>query len=233
MSRSALTVRAAALQGLGALGLLLLAVPGSAKADSPIVRVEEDWTLLVGEPDPGREAPQITCVISPQSTSDGLFAAFTLNHQNAPDYQAGGLQVHVWRGDTPLAAAQFSNGSLLATPREIISWTQSMSIEGGVLTFQVTRGNSTTWGNFGDGSLRVSVPSSLANLSGYRPATSAANSGVGFAGNRVNSLTLAKIRYCSADGQIYEDRTPRVIHAYRDTDPPDETQGAPAEGETP
>ncbi len=47
---------------------------------------------------------------------------------------------------------------------------------------------------------------------GYDPGISAANSGVSFAGNRVQSLTLKKVRVLLSNGQQIEDATARVVH---------------------
>src|SRR5687768_13037241 len=45
---------------LGACALVRAQAP-----DVPVFSVQEDWELVVGDPDPNCNAPQVTCVISP------------------------------------------------------------------------------------------------------------------------------------------------------------------------
>jgi len=51
----------------------------------------------------------------------------------------------------------------------------------------------------------------LTNLNTYDPAVSLTNSGVGYASNRVTSLTLTAIRAYSAAGLIGQDTNPKVV----------------------
>jgi hypothetical protein len=104
--------------------------------------------------------------------------------------------------------------ALLATPNETIKWTQVMRLEpGNNIVFEVTNGSSTTWGNFGDdGTLKITVVHPGVNLDGYSAEVSVANSGVGFAANRVASLVLKRVRIYTSTGQMTEDTTPRVVH---------------------
>ena len=59
-----------------------------------VMRVEEDWALVVAEPDIDNNSPQVTCVISPLSMASG-YAAFDINYRTQPNYAAGGLQLHI------------------------------------------------------------------------------------------------------------------------------------------
>jgi len=176
--------------------------------------VEEDWEMVVGEPDPAADAPQVTCVISPHGNVDGIYATFELNHRNTPDFAAGGLQFEVWQDETALHERKFPDQSALATQGEVVSWTQSMTLEEGNLIFEITAGSSTTWGNFGgQGYLKFIMNASMANLNTYNPDVSVANSGVSYAANRVQSLTLKRIRLHTSDGTVVEMATSRVIHS--------------------
>jgi hypothetical protein len=195
--------------------LLLLAWAGVAWAQSEptIVRVEEDWELVIGTPDPDTDAPQVTCAISPTGNLEGWHAVLELNQQGLPVYAAGGLQLQVWEGDVAVSDRRFPNGAVLATPGEVIQWTQSMQLESGSLTLEIIGGTSTTWGAFGgQGYLKASVASTLSSLNAYSPAVSAANSGVSYAANRVQSLTLKRVRYFTSAGAQIEDNTARVVH---------------------
>lgn len=200
---------------LFALALLGQEIPSEAQSPSAVFSVQEDWELVVGDPDPVSNAPQVTCVISPVGHVDSLHAAFELNHQTEPAYEAGGLQLQVWEGEEHLNTKWFLEHNQLGTADEVVQWTQQLVLSGGELTFEVTSGESTTWGSFG-GKLRTTVGSTLANLDEYDPAVSVANSGVGFAGNRVVSLVLKRVRWYAADGTLLaEDNTPRVVHQHQ------------------
>jgi len=182
---------------------------------TPIVRVEEDWELVIGEPSPTTASPQVTCLISPFGTVDYHYATFVVNHCENPDFLEGGLQLQAWNGDTLLAGKRAPTQALLATPGEIIRWTQAMEKKPEGLLYEVLNGSSTTWGSFGgNGTLKIIVAADLAeDLSGYRPEVSAAHSGVSFGGNRVQSLVLKCVRYYTAEGLLAEDNNPRVVHS--------------------
>lgn len=196
-------------------GLLGVAPWSTATAQEPdaIVRVEEDWELVLGNPDPSVDAPQITCTMSPTSTTSALHAAFELNHRSQPSFTAGGIQVQVWRGENLLSTRTSTRTAELATAGETVTWTQTMDLEGSYLAFELKDGASSTWGSFGRyGYLRTYATTSLTNLNGYHPDVSVANSGIGFAGNRVTSLVLKEVRLITASGETLRDTTPRVVH---------------------
>jgi len=181
-----------------------------------IVRVEQDWELQVGTPSPQTDAPQIVCVISPTENVEGLHAAFELNQQTLPSYVRGGLQLQVWNGETSLAERKFPNNNVLALTDETITWTMRMNLAGTSLTFEVVNGQSRTWGAFGgQGYLQASVQSTtLTDLNGYNPQVSVDNSGAGFAGNLVKSLTLKESRLYTATGETLVDSTPRNVYVF-------------------
>lgn len=190
--------------GIGALGCLagLLTAP-AALADGPdVVAVEEVWELTVGDPDPDNSGPQVTAFMSPSGSLAGRYFSFELNHQSVPTFAAGGLNVQVWDNGYASGTVHAAEGQLLNNSGEQVSWTQQLSVEEGVLRFVVHSGSSSTWGNFGDdGALQASAPTDLTNLNGYSVEASLANSGVAFAGNRVQMLKLKKLRVYTADGE--------------------------------
>ena len=207
----AIALRAA--QAAVVLAILLIFGAGMAQAQLPtIVRVEEDWELVVGAPDSVADAPQVSCTIAPVGNVNSVYATFVLNHQSLPGYTAGGLQLQIWDGDLPVADRKFPNPSVMSIPGEVVTWTQTMRIAEGLLHFEVTSGSSTTWGPFGgQGYLNAAVSTTLSDLTGYQPAVSVANSGVTFAANRVSSLVLKRVRLVTAAGEILEDATERPV----------------------
>src|SRR5205085_10135409 len=64
---------------------------------SALVRIEEDWELIVGDPAIDRAAPQVSTQMA-RSTGASRFCNFHLNSLDIPNYKQGGLQLQVWHG---------------------------------------------------------------------------------------------------------------------------------------
>src|SRR5688572_20242064 len=129
---------------------------------SPVIMVEEHWELHIGQPDPGRNAPQATMVMSPSGDLEGSYFLFLLNHETAPDYRPGGVQTQHWDGTTLVdyRSETDDEGEVLAQSDEVIRWVQRLTVNDGTLTFQVANGWSDTWRNFGGDDLTLSTPTS-------------------------------------------------------------------------
>src|SRR6266540_2511077 len=86
--------------------LLALAVGGTAADPLPdgseVVRVEEDWSLTVNEPNAVVASPQISTQMA-RAPYVVRFANFHLNSVDLPSFAIGGMQTQAWRGDTNLA----------------------------------------------------------------------------------------------------------------------------------
>ena len=124
----------------------------------------------------------------------------------------------VWPGfqrvPSPPVLDSASQGSgVCETQGETISWTQRMKLSGGNLKFNVVNGLSTTWGQFGQGpgTFGVSMPSTLSDLSAYKPDYSVSKSGVSWQSNRVTSMTLLQVRYYNGRQLISTDSTSRTV----------------------
>ena len=193
----------------------VLVVEGDEPART-IVRVEEDWELVVAAPDANSISPQITCAISPTHDNYSTHATFQLNHQSQPDFAAGGLALQTWSHEIPVTTHKFPRNEVMTTPNETVRWTQTMTLSDGELKFQIVDGRSATWDSFGDqGHLSTVVTTDLTNLNGYTPTLSVKNSGVGYAANRVTSLVLKRVRAITASGDVLQDSTERVVHKHR------------------
>ena len=186
------------------------------ETSSPVVKVVEDWELVIDSPDPDSGGPQVACVTSPVGNVDSLHLAFELNHRTLPDYEIGGLQLQFWQGETVVAVAPALGCSCLSYPDETIRWTQVLSLNNdGELTCGVGGASSESWGNFAaDGRLSVTLDTPLENLNSYSPDVAVDESGVSYAAHRVKSLVLKRVRYYLADGNVLEDDTDRVIHTH-------------------
>jgi hypothetical protein len=183
-----------------------------------IVSIEEHWELSLGQPDAASSSPQVSMVMSPTGHLDGSYFVFTLNHHSDPEWIPGGLQVQFWNGEDVVQSKVGPQEGTLHHADEVITWVQRTTVQDGSLTFDIRSGQSDSWGAFGDaGHLRFSVSTELANLNGYRPAISLEESGVAFAGNRVRSLVLTKLRWTDSGGNTYEMVAPIDVDA--DLDP--------------
>lgn len=191
-------------------------VPAIASAIE-IVAIEESWELNVGEPDAQRSAPQVTMVTSPVGSLNGVYFLFALNHQSHPEYAPGGMQVQLWNGSELVASHTNQELEPLHHSNELVRWVQRTELKDGQLTFKIHSGESDSWGSFGGDSLKFSFASDLTNLNGYLPAVAIEESGVNFAGNRVRSLTLTKLRWTDSNDQVYELNAP--IDVDTDLDP--------------
>jgi hypothetical protein len=175
-------------------------------------QVEEDWQVVIANPDLAGNGPQITTCMSPVASSSAPFVALDFNYREFPVYLPGGAQLQVWSGGTVTATSSMS-GPLFNTPGETITWTQRMSVANNTVAYQVVNGQSTTLGTFPqtDGQLSVSYNTTATSMAGYSPSQSVASSGVTWESNLVTSMTLLQVRYYAKGQLIATDTTPRQI----------------------
>jgi hypothetical protein len=187
--------------------------PASAAAPSDVVRVEQDWKLVVTTPDVNSCGPQVSTVMSPIGHVQWRHMTFEINHQTNPTFVAGGMQLQSWWGEWSTGTHKSPHPAVMSTDNETVEWTQSMEIVSEGLKFEITDGTSTTWGQFGgQGYLKTTVPTLLHNLNGYSTNVSVENSGVTFGANLVGMLVLQRVRIFTANGQVQELATSRVVY---------------------
>jgi hypothetical protein len=198
-----------------AASLVLFNTTQAATAQS-VVSVEEDWELVLGEPDQNVCGPQVVTTMSPFNNINDTFFTLEINHRSAPYWTAGGLSIHQWSGEWRIQSYDRADRSVMDTDNETVTWTQMLDVNNlnaGQLTFQIKNGNSTTWGPFGySGMFKLHTNWGVMNLNGYTPDVSVAQSGVAFAGNRVQSLKIKQIRLTLDNGQVLTDSTERIVH---------------------
>lgn len=192
---------------------MILSAGSLANAQSSLVAVEEDWELVLTEPDPEVVAPQITCIMSPNNNLNDTYFSFEINHLTGPTFSPGGLHIHRWSGDWRLGTWSRDDRSVITAANDTIRWTQSLRVGLGRLTFEVQSGTSGTWGNFGFGHFELDQSWGVGNINSYSPDVSLANSGIGFASNRVSSLKITRIKKTYSDGSTVTDNTHRVLFA--------------------
>ncbi len=178
-----------------------------------IVRVEEDWEVQIGTPDPAGESPQIITAMSSTDRLEDVHCIFEMNHSTLPDYTAGGMGLQIWSSDTNLTYMVHPKTGPLRTPDEVITYSMTMTLTGGDIVFEVKNGSSpNTWGVFGIGYFKTSVSTSQTAFTLYSPDVSVKNSKVGFGENRVKKFVLKQVRYYSQSGLISTDTTQRVVY---------------------
>jgi hypothetical protein len=184
-----------------------------AQTSTPVPdQVEEDWQLVIANPDLSGNGPQITSCMSPVGDGSTPFVAFDMNYREFPVYQPGGMQLQAWSGKKVLATSSFI-GPLFNTAGETLTWTQRMGVANGTVSYQIANGQSVTWGNFGQGDsqLSVSYNTTATSMAGYNPSLSVANSGVTWESNLVTSMTLLRVRYYANGQLIATDTTARQV----------------------
>jgi hypothetical protein len=183
-----------------------------------LVHVEEDWELVIGQPDSNSAGPQVICTMSPLADISSTYFTFEINHQSVPYWAPGGLTLHQWSGESLAQSMNRSDRAVMQTPDETVTWTQSLDVQqDGTLTFQVSHGTSTTWNSFGRSNhFKVQSNLSAGNLNSYSPDVSTVRSGVAFASNRVRSLKILRVRGTLSDGTTATDNTVRVVHQLPD-----------------
>ena len=197
-----------------AIAAAVLTAPTHSQAGptEPVVRVEEDWELVLDEPSDSLTAPQFHTVLSPVGDLESIFAQVTWNYREIPDFAPGGLQIQAWNGETLFREKSFG-GNKLSTTAETITWTQSLETDGSILSFTVTNGQSTTWGTFGypGQNMKVQGTANLPNLNTYNTDVTVNNSCVSFGSNRVISLVVTEVRRYGPSGLLSKDTTRRVV----------------------
>jgi hypothetical protein len=183
----------------------------AADSELKIVRVEEDWELVVETPDPLQDAPQISTWMSPTGTLEGQYFGLDLNHAQRDGYDGGGFQTKAMNGSTVAEDRLSFIGDNLNVQGENIRWTQLIAIVDDDLVFAIKNGTSQSWGSFGGPETLLRQSSNIANLNSYTPELSLQSSGVGYASNRVASLKLLRVRLYSDQGQITEINLDRSI----------------------
>jgi hypothetical protein len=209
------TVRCLSAIARCAMLICLLSQTASAQSSPTLVRVEEDWILLVDEPDSALASPQILNVISPKQNLDGIFGMVQLNHRSDPNFYAGGQQVQTWVGPSLMGYASGTKTAVLNRTADRITYTVSMEQVSTGIRFQLKNGRSRTWGRFAWTPVSVTVPTTEKDLSAYTPEFSTTNTTVVLGAHRITSFYIDTTRKVHSDGSIVTDTTDRFTHRYQ------------------
>ena len=184
-------------------------------AGSTIVRVEEDWVALIGEPDAATSSPQIMNFISPTQSTSGVFGLVQVNHRGAPDFRDGGLQVQGWNGTSIQEYANATKSAKLNRNSDALNYTIAMEKTDDGIVFELLKGRSRTWGKFAQSPVSVEVEMENPSLEDYSSSYSVDNTNVNLGAHRVQLLYLSATRLKYSDNSTVTDNTDRVIHRYQ------------------
>ena len=203
---------------LSSLGLTAAFAAGThvraATSATDIIRIEEDWYIKVGDPDPDIDAPQIVTIFGPLDPITGTHAIYELNHGTQPNFAQGGMQLQCWYANSLVGYRSQHAPAELNVVDEVITFTTATEI---ILTgtdrvrMEVINGQSTSWGTFGGTtSLRLTLPTGMDHLNDWNPVHSITNSRVTFGSNRVIVYKRTAIRYYKTAG-LHESVTADTI----------------------
>jgi hypothetical protein len=209
MFRPPPAVRRVALTALAAAALLLTAPPGQARHAGSIVRIEQDWVLVVGKPDARRYSPQLFFQLYPESGSD-ICCQLLVNYSDQPTFSAGGVQIQVWQNQTVLDGRDNNpNQAVLTADSETVTFTLVMEIRDRKLHFDAINVSSTSWGDISN--LSVSTDYTAESFETYSSDDTVEKSGILLGANRVTSLTLREVRKIDSAGTVATE-LPRVVY---------------------
>lgn len=206
---------------LGAASAALLApVAGAAMLppdNDAVIRIEEDWRIVLNEPGMEVSSPQFHTVMSPYGSLSGLYFQVTWNYRELPDFSQGGLQLQVWSGDENFATRDAGEGEL-SNDAETVTWTSVLETDGATVTFSVENGHSSSWGSFGGESMRVRTNKPVHSLGNYSTNISRSNSWIEFGSNRVTTMVITEVRAYGADGLLWTDSSQHTVFAIPNDD---------------
>jgi len=192
--------------GLAAAMLTLCSLPAAnsnepALAGEPWVRVEEDWELVVNEPDELVHCPQLTIYLTPDVNRSDMYFQLQLNHAAEASFSGGGFRVSALQNEWSVDEARSQTRALLNVNNDVVRWTSVMAVHNGEVLYAIKDGSCQAWGAFGGPEYLLRMPAEgLQDLSRYTPVQSAEDVDVGFGSNRVRSLILKRVRAYREDG---------------------------------
>jgi hypothetical protein len=189
----------------GIIGGILLATvwaaPNCAADDPTIYKIEEDWEMVIHEPDRVNVSPQVTFSVSPGANEHNCYFQLQMNYFADEFFSAGGFHVAAFHDEAIADEARSATQIVLATHHDHIRWTSVMAVVDGKAMFAVRDGYGADWGAFGGPDYLVKLPTCpVSDLSAYDPQESLDNVDISFGANRVDRVTLIQVRLFYTDG---------------------------------
>jgi hypothetical protein len=183
----------------------LLASPTCSGEESEIYLIQEDWEMVVSEPDAATVSPQVTFFTSPSVNSDTTYFQLQMNYAADDGFSPGGFHVAAVKNGQMVDEARSGTQSVLASNGDVIRWTSVMAVINNQLLYAVTNGHGNEWGAFGGPDYLVTMTSTgMADLSEYNPQQSIDSVDIGFGANRVQSVILRTVRAYYQDGRVVD-----------------------------
>src|SRR5438034_10033267 len=106
-------------QCVSRVALVGVCVAAAAAGAQDLVHVEEDWQLVVAEPDANSCGPQIACTMSPLSDIDSTYFTFEITHRSERYWTPGGMTLHQWFGEARIQSMDRQDRSVMQTVDEV------------------------------------------------------------------------------------------------------------------
>jgi hypothetical protein len=195
------TLFPAALLALLAMALAPAATANGAEPYGEPWKIEEDWELVVNDPDPITNSPQITFFTCPDATNETCYFQLQMNYAADAGYSSGGFHVAAALDEELVDQARSQTRRTITVDGDRIRWTSVMAVINGEFLYAVKDGHGDDWGAFGGPDYLVRMTSSGEDdLGDYTPAKSLELVDVCFGGNRVASIVLKRVRVYFPDG---------------------------------
>ncbi|QDU41426.1 hypothetical protein Mal4_57930 [Maioricimonas rarisocia] len=170
-----------------------------------IVRIEEDWELVVTDQNPFGDPPRVLTVFGPADPTWGAHALFELRPGVMPGVVDDSTERRCWWHDLP--------GRDAPAGEERISFTTSISVQGSDLEMAVIRGNSSGGRSIVDSSrLSIAVNTARTSLNSHHPDDSLVHTRVAAGKQSVRHFARTSFRRYSPEGLVSVDHQWRMIH---------------------
>lgn len=172
----------------------------------PIYYVEEHWELVLGDPDPLTNSPQVSFFVFPDSRDDSRYFELQMNYAADPGgeadaYSGGGFRVTSVVDGIPHQHRRSESHQRWTSDQDRIRWTSVVAAYDDQWRFAIKNGSGDDWGNFGGPEYLVELPAaSDSGLAFYHPKVSVSNVDIGFGKNRVQSIRLRGVTVVYRDG---------------------------------
>lgn len=208
----------AGLQFAIALGVVSISMTTLVAQDRQLIKVEEDWEVLITEADEDASSPQIINIISPTQDLTGIYGMIELNHSTFPSFAEGGLQLQARRGEQLTTARDYASGQTLRHNYDRLKYTVALRKFDDIMILAVKNVASKSWGNLKNDVMLLAFPSENFNLNDYSPDFSATASSVHVGAHRVASMYMTKSRKYYSNDDVEEDDTVRYSKRYLEID---------------
>ena len=184
-------------------GWCLLAT-GVASAQAPtLYLVEEDWEMVINQPEVAINSPQVAFFLYPDTNNEDCYFQLQMNYAAEDGYSSGGFRVGAFYREQPMDEQRSQVSETLAWDNDRLRWTSAMAIFDGKLMYALKNGYGYQWGTFGGPEYLVQMDDQdMLTLNNYTPQKSLESVDIGFGSNRVSSILLKRVRLIYTDGSV-------------------------------